>query len=575
MFKIHFTYFLLFFSVLIAPAQTWPAGAHDPSSMIKEGETYWVFATGDGIASKYSKDMVTWTDGPSPFPNGQFPSWILNYAKNSTDQFAGFFWAPDIIYMNNKYYLYYSCSVWGSMNSCIGCVTNKTLDPSSPDFAWVDQGDIGLFSPDFRTGGTGWDVNVIDPSMMRGPDNKVWMVYGSFNKGGIMVTQVDTITGKPVGTKTSIANSWTGGTAYGEGEGASMFYRNGLYYLVYNKGGCCNGIASSYYMVMGRSIKPTGPFTDKNLKPMRVIGAASGGTVLFRHDDSRGLSDRYFGPGHFGLYRENGMDYVSFHYYSPNGYYPSAEADYKGGPTLGLAFLKWGADGWPSLSFDFVEDGIYTLKNAHTSKQLDVRYHNPINSQYLWQYTADSLLASQKWIFKSIGGGEYSIRNLQDSAMYVEAAGVDLLRVNSIFSDDVNQKFRVVKDNQGRLMIYPTAQDKIFEIPNAFPIDYQVKLKANTNHACQRWFAQAYSPVTSLKAIKANHSDEIKLYPNPATESVSLHTEVVVSAIEIYSLSGRMIKTVDSNTNQFYVGDLSPGYYVLRANSVFVGFVKQ
>ncbi len=570
--KLKYIFFFLVLSILSIKSQSWPAGAHDPSSMIKEAGKYWSFMTGDGIASKYSTDMVSWTDGPSPFQNGNFPAWILNYAKNSTGQFEGFFWAPDIIYMNNKYYLYYSCSVWGSMNSCIGCVTNKTLDPSSPDYAWVDMGDLGLYSPDFRTGGSGWDVNAIDPALMRGPDNKIWMVYGSFNKGGIMVTQVDTVSGKPVGTKTSIANSWTG-TGYGEGEGASMFYRNGLYYLVYNKGGCCNGIASSYYMVMGRSIKPTGPFYDKYSKPLKMIGSASGGTVLFRHNDTKGLDDRYYGPGHFGLYRENGVDYVSFHYYSPNGYYPSAEADYKGGPTLGLAFLKWGADGWPTLSFDFVEDGIYTLKNAHTSKNLDVRNHSPLVNQYLWQYAADSLLNSQKWIFKSLGTGEYTIRNVEDSAMYVESAGADLLRVNNIFSDVVSQKFRVVKDIQGRLMIYPSVQDKIFEIPFAFPIDYQVKLKANTNHACQRWFAQLYNPSTGMDIVKSNKKIGIQIYPNPANDYIQIDDDHLMSII-IYSASGLLIKKLNSIDGKYYIGDLLPAYYIVQTDEGVSGFVK-
>lgn len=537
-------------------AQTWPSGAHDPSSMIKEGDTYWVFGTGDGIYSKYSKDMVTWSDGALPFPNGQFPAWITNYAKTSTDQFAGFFWAPDIIRMNNKFYLYYSCSIWGTMNSCIGCVTNKTLDPSSPDYAWVDQGYIGLYSPDFTS--TGWDVNCIDPSLMRGPDNKVWMVYGSFNKGGIMVTQIDTITGKPIGLKTSIANSWTGGTAYGEGEGATMFYHNGFYYLVYNKGGCCNGIASSYYMVIGRSLKPTGPFTDKTAKALKVIGATSGGTVFFRHNDTKGLADRYYGPGHLGIYSENGVDYASFHYYSPNGYYPSAEANYLGGPTLGLGFLKWGADGWPTISFDFVEDGIYILKNANSSRVLDAKNHSPINYQYLWQYAESETYSSQKWIFKSLGGGEYSIRNYSDSTAYIEAPGSDILRLNTLFSDDVNQKFRVVKDNQGRILIYPTTQDKVFEIPYAFTIDYQVKLKANTNHACQRWFAVPYDPKTEVPELI---SSEFKVFVKDCC--LKIQSEKPVSHCTIYNIEGLEMKNSQIVNQEIYIGNLPSGYYII------------
>lgn len=492
------------FTGLSGSAQTWPSGAHDPSSMIKDGNTYWVFATGDGIYSKYSTDMVTWSDGKTPFAKGTFPDWILKYAKTSTDAFDGFFWAPDIIYMNNQYYLYYSCSVWGTMSSCIGVVVNKTLNPNSANYKWVDQGDIGIYS-------SGGDVNAIDPSLMRGPDGKIWMVYGSFNKGGIMVTEIDSVSGKPKGGRTSIANSYTG-SWYGEGEGACMFYRNEYYYLVYNKGGCCNGVASTYYMVIGRSKNPTGPFVDKDGKNMKVIGAPSGGTVFFRHNDARAFQDRYFGPGHFGIYRENGVDYVSFHYYDPNGYYPSAAANYKGGPTLGLGMLEWGDDGWPVLSFDFIDDGIYSLINSNSNKALDLQNHSAANDTYLWQYSRNSSRSTQKWVFKSLGTGEYTIQNYADNDLYVEAAGNDnneLLQVTSDYKRQINQKFRVVKGVNDRFLIYPSTSNSVFEIPYAYTSDYQVKLWVNTNHACQRWTAQPFTENLSLSQneLMVNASD--------------------------------------------------------------------
>ncbi len=508
---------LLFIGVLLqgigVKSQNWPSGIHDPSSMIKEGSKYWIFATGDGINSKYSTDMVTWSDGPSPFSKIEFPDWILNYAKTETDSFGGNFWAPDVIYMNNQYYLYYSCSVWGTMNSCIGLVINKTLDPANPDYEWIDQGDIGIYSPDFSPEGTGWNVNAIDPAIMRGHDGKIWMVYGSFNRGGIMITEVDSVTGKPFGTKTSIANSWTG-SGYGEGEGGCMFYRNGYYYLVYNKGGCCNGIASSYYMVIGRSLNPRGNFIDKEGKLLRVEGASSGGTILLKHDDNRGLEDRYFGPGHFSIFRENSIDYVSFHYYSPNGYYPSEEANYKGGPTLGLAMLKWGEDGWPVLSFNFIEDGVYSLTNSNSNKVMDIRNHTIDENAYLWQYNSDDTISTQKWLFKSLGTGEYTIQNYADNEMFIEAAGNDnneILQVTTAFNEAINQKFRIIKDADDRVMVYPSTKDNIFEIPYAYTSDYQIKLWPNTNHACQRWVINSFEVSFSVSAedVILNYSDTI------------------------------------------------------------------
>ena len=488
-------------------AQSWPAGIHDPSSIVKCDGKYWIFGTGDGIHAKYSTDMVSWTDGATPFTTTDFPQWITKYAKTDTEQFGGFFWAPDIIHMNNKYYLYYSCSMWGTMSSCIGVVVNKTLNPDSPDYKWEDQGDIGIYS-------SGGHVNAIDPAITRGHDGKIWMVYGSFNRDGIMITELDSVSGKPKNaTRTSIANSWTGGTAYGEGEGGAMVYNDGYYYLFYDKGGCCAGIASTYYVVMGRSRSPKGPFMDKSGKAMRRVGAKSGGTIVFKHNDSLGEDDRYYGPGHIGIYQENGTHYVTFHYYDPLGYYPNEAANYKGGPTLGLAKLKWGEDGWPEISMDFLDEGYYSVKNNNSAKYLDIKNHSTTSGSSLYQYNISSSgYYSQQWKFTQLGRGEYTIRNYADSSLYIEAIGnnnEESLQVTNDYQGAINQKFRVVKSPNGKILIYPTTRNTIFEIPYANTIDFQVKLWFFTNSTCQQWTATPYEErlTSTIDSVLFSFSD--------------------------------------------------------------------
>ncbi|WP_167612221.1 family 43 glycosylhydrolase [Maribellus sediminis] len=473
-----------FFITFSALGQKWPGGIHDPSSIVKCDDTYWVFGTGDGIYSMYSSDLITWQAGPTPFTKTVYPDWIKSYVGG----FGGNFWAPDIIFMNDRYYLYYSCSEWGTMTSTIGCVTNKTLNPDDPDFAWVDQGFLGIWSYQ-----PGLALNAIDPSLMRGPDGKIWMVYGSFNEEGIVVTEIDSVSGKPKSYDgnlpgKSIANSWTGPQSYvyGEGEGASMIYRDGYYYLFYNKGGCCAGIASTYFMVMGRSSNPRGPFLDKTGKALKINGQASGGTIVLKHDDSRGTEDRYFGPGHFGMYSENGVDYVTFHYYDPNGFYPNPDANNQGGPTLGLAKLVWGEDGWPSISLDFVDEGVYTIRNEFSDKVIDISSHDIAEGAKLYQYTSDSVFDTQKWVFNAMGSGEYSINNYADPGMYVEA-GSTSLAVTGEYDGSVNQLFRTVTSPNGKTIIYPSTKDVVWGLPSATSSDVNLYLRSVISHDLLRW----------------------------------------------------------------------------------------
>src|SRR5512145_1509304 len=74
-------------------------GAHDPSSVVKDGSNYYIFTTGNGPYCITSTDLVKWTNctsSKSPYTATNWPSWIKTYVPG----FDGFFWAPECIYMN-------------------------------------------------------------------------------------------------------------------------------------------------------------------------------------------------------------------------------------------------------------------------------------------------------------------------------------------------------------------------------------------------------------------------------------------------------------------------------------------
>jgi hypothetical protein len=59
---------------------------------------------------------------------------------------------------------------------------------------------------------------------------------------------------------------------------------------------------------------------------------------------------------------------------------------------------------------------------------------------------------------------------------------------------------------------------------------------------------------------------EIYLYPNPATNYFTLNA--TTSKLEIYSLSGQLVKSFNANQAkeyQFSVSDLSKGMYIVKA----------
>ncbi|MBW8863945.1 MAG: family 43 glycosylhydrolase, partial [Verrucomicrobia bacterium] len=313
--------------------------SHDPSTMIRDGTTYFVYADGQGIGGQNTTDLRNWTYTSAVFP-GNPPAWTTNAVPG----FTGDFWAPDIAYFNGRYNLYYACSLWGTINSAIGLVTTPSL--TSP--VWTDQGKVIQSNPDFATNAT-TDLtayNCIDPSILVDTNGTVWMSFGSYSDG-ILIMQLDPTTGKrisPGSTLYRVANN--GPVFFSNTEEASCLYqRGGYYYLFVNFGGCCADVSSTYNIRVGRSSTVTGPYLDKNGNSM-VNG---GGTMVL---ESTG---RFIGPGHAAIMNDNGTNWFTYHYYDGNN---------NGAATLGLNRIYWTPDGWPSLTNDW--SALYTFStNAH------------------------------------------------------------------------------------------------------------------------------------------------------------------------------------------------------------------
>jgi arabinan endo-1,5-alpha-L-arabinosidase len=301
---------------------------HDPGTLIRDGSSYFIYGDGQGISGLTTADLRNWAAVNPVFPSGP-PAWT----SNSVPGFTGYFWAPDIAYFNGRYNLYYACSDWGTINSAIGLVTT----PSLVTPVWTDQGKVIQSNPDFATNAT-TDLtayNCIDPSIMVDTNGTVWMSFGSYSDG-ILIMQLDPSTGKRIAANSPIYRVSNNGPVFFSNteEGSCLYQRGGYYYLFVNFGGCCDGVNSTYNIRVGRSPTVTGPYFDKNGKNM----TNGGGTMMLES------TARYIGPGHAAIMNDNSTNWFTFHYYDGNN---------NGDATLGLMRLSWTADGWPELTNDW------------------------------------------------------------------------------------------------------------------------------------------------------------------------------------------------------------------------------
>jgi len=283
---------------------------HDPSTIVKEKGVYWAFATGLGVVSLRSRDLVEWERGPAVFPDP--PAWIKDVVPTQ----RGHFWAPDVIEHDGRFLLYYSVSAFGRRTSAIALATSPSLDPEDPKYGWTDQGVVVQTRNES-------DHNAIDPCVVRGEKGTLWLAYGSF-WSGIKLVELDPKTGKRIA-----ADSPVHSLAHKDEIEAAAIYRHGdQWYLFINWGRCCRGVRSTYDIRVGRSAEITGPYLDKDGADLQKGG---GSLVL----ETQG---RFIGPGHAGILKEGEKHWLSCHFY---------DGDENGRSKLAIRALEWDKDGWP------------------------------------------------------------------------------------------------------------------------------------------------------------------------------------------------------------------------------------
>lgn len=291
-------------------------GIHDPSTIVFCDGKYYTYGTGG--SSLISSDGWTWRQGP------RLPRRGL---------------APDVIHLGDKYFLYIAANS-APTKADINLLTNKTLDPESPDYKW-EEGGVVASSDGVE------DCNAIDPGVLLDPVTKrLWLVYGSYF-GYIRLVELDPKTGKRLNPAIKPLNIAI------NSEASIMIYHEGWYYLLVTHGSCCRGADSGYNIRVGRARRVTGPFLDN-----MGVDMIQGGGKLFV-----GSSGRVIGPGHFGLFDlGDGIQRFSLHY--------EADLDRGGASVLDIRPLQW-KDGWP-VAGENLRAGTYQIESVRTGTVLEL-----------------------------------------------------------------------------------------------------------------------------------------------------------------------------------------------------------
>jgi arabinan endo-1,5-alpha-L-arabinosidase len=283
-------------------------GIHDPS-ILKVGSYYYLFSTHATLHAHTSTDRASFGDDGDGL--SALPSWTNAYTGSSGD-----LWAPDASAHNGVYWLYYAASTFGSANSAIGLA----ISPSGMPGTFVDSG-AAVYASTNCSGS-----NAIDPASVIDNSGNAWLAFGSYSNG-VQIIPVNNSTGIPTGAACTQLAYHASGTGI---EGSYIYPHGGYYYLFASVDACCEGVTSTYRIIVGRSSSITGPYTDRG----GIALTSGGGTILLS------AHANIDGPGGESVFTDTDGTILVYHYYDGNN---------SGYPALGINVLAWTSDGWPYL----------------------------------------------------------------------------------------------------------------------------------------------------------------------------------------------------------------------------------
>ncbi|MFT3739941.1 MAG: family 43 glycosylhydrolase [Breznakibacter sp.] len=281
------------------------ASLPDPTIVRAGDGTFYLYATEDtrNVPVYKSRNLVDWLFAGTAFTDSTRPAF----------EPGGGIWAPDVNVINDRYVMYYSMSVWGGEWTCgIGVAT-----AGKPEGPFTDHGKL------FRSNKIGVQ-NSIDPFYIEDQGRK-YLFWGSFR--GIYCAELND---DGLSLKTGKVLQQIAGTAF---EGTYIFKKDGYYYFFASVGSCCQGVESTYQLVVGRSRSLLGPYVDKSGRSMLDNGYE---VVIAKNE-------RFVGNGHNS---EIVTDDANNHWVLYHG----VDVASSKGRVLLLDEISWDKHGWPEVN---------------------------------------------------------------------------------------------------------------------------------------------------------------------------------------------------------------------------------
>jgi arabinan endo-1,5-alpha-L-arabinosidase len=278
------------------------------------------------IPTLRSVDLVNWTYVGPAFDTR--PS----YATSN-----GLF-APEIVYFDGTYYLYYGVVDTNLGGSAMGVSTAPT--PMGP---WTHE-DVPAIEPHPANCCPGSRRLLIDAEVNEVNGQK-YIMYGTYF-GGISARELSDdglISDPATQVQITIDNRY---------EAPEILFHDGFYYLFVSATDCCRGPLTGYSVFVGRSANLLGPYVDRD--GVSLLAPRVGGTTALSMN-----GNGFVGPGHNSVFTDfDGQVWTVYHAIDQEDPYllgsrPGCPAACINKRPLMMDPVDFGPDGWPTVRGDF------------------------------------------------------------------------------------------------------------------------------------------------------------------------------------------------------------------------------
>lgn len=224
-----------------------PVPYGDPFILLHDG-TYYAYGTsaGNGISVLTSNDLSAWDTPQNPLALDKKDVWADRW-----------FWAPEVYYVNGKFYMYYSADE----HICVATSDNP----------------LGPFRQEIRQPMLA-DEKCIDNSLFIDDDGKPYLFFDRFNDGlNIWVAELENnfleIKKETMTKCIHVSQAWEE-VRPRVNEGSFVIRRNGVYYMTYS----ANSYESPYYGIgVATATNVKGPWTKYENNPIyQNVGELTG-----------------------------------------------------------------------------------------------------------------------------------------------------------------------------------------------------------------------------------------------------------------------------------------------------------